>query len=107
MENIRIVFISIPQDEAKNFARGLVEERMAACVNLIPKIESFFWWEDQVQADDESLLLVKTTQLKLDKLMEYVKDNHPYDIPEAITVQVAEGLPDYINWVIEEMGKEA
>lgn len=105
MQTIRVVFITVPVDEAKKMARGIVENRLAACVNMVPKIESFFWWEDQLQQENESLLIVKTTELVLDKLVEFVKQEHPYDIPEIITMPVAEGLPDYINWVIEESGK--
>ncbi len=105
MENIRVVFISMPRDEAKKLARAMVEQRLAACVNIIPKIDSFYWWDDAVQSDEETLLIFKTTQARIDKLIAYVKEEHPYDVPEVITVPVAEGLPDYINWVIDETGK--
>ena len=105
MENIRVVFISIPHDEARKFARSIVEERLAACVNIVPRITSFFWWENEVQTDEEALLILKTTQPKIDALIDFVKHEHPYDIPEILFLPVAEGLPDYINWVIEEVGK--
>ena len=105
MQNIRVVFITVPMAEARDLARGIVDHRLAACVNVVPKVESFFWWENQVQQEQEALLVVKTTQLRLDKLIAYVRDEHPYDVPEIIAVPVAEGLPDYINWVMEEAGK--
>lgn len=105
MENVRIVFISLPREEARGMAKNIVEERLAACVNIIPKIESFFWWEDKIENDEEALLIAKTSQQKVEKLITWVKDNHPYPIPEVITVPLSEGLPDYINWVIEETGK--
>ena len=105
MENIRVVFISVPRDEVKKFARAIEAERLAACVNIVPHIDSFFWWNNEVQSDEEALMIIKTTQARVDRLIEYVRENHPYDIPEIITVPVAEGLPDYINWVIEETGK--
>jgi len=105
MENVRIVFISLPREEARGMAKTIVEERLAACVNIIPKIESYFWWEGKIENDEESLLVAKTSQQKVEKLIIWVKDNHPYPIPEVITVPLAEGLPDYINWVIEETGK--
>jgi periplasmic divalent cation tolerance protein len=106
MENIRVVFISVPQDEAKKFGREIVERRLAACVNIIPKINSIFWWEDEIQTDEEALLILKTTQLKIDPLIRFIKEEHPYDVPEIIFLPVAEGLPDYINWVMREVGKE-
>ena len=105
MENIRVVFISMSRDEAKKFGRTIVEERLAACVNIVPQIDSYFWWNGEVQSDQESLMILKTTEAKIDKLIKFVKENHPYDIPEIITLPVAEGLPDYINWIIDEMGK--
>jgi periplasmic divalent cation tolerance protein len=105
MENVRVVFVSIPRDEARAMARKLVEERLAACANIIPQIESFFWWEEKVQEDKESLIILKTSQSQVERLITYVRDNHPYDVPEVITLPLAEGLPDYIDWVIEECGK--
>ena len=105
MENIRVVFISMSRDDAKKFGRAIVEKRLAACVNIIPQIDSYFWWNDEVQSDQESLMILKTTEAKIDALIKFVKENHPYDIPEIITLPVAEGLPDYINWIIDEMGK--
>lgn len=105
MENVRIVFISVPRDEAKVLGKRIVENRLAACVNIIPRIDSFYWWQDKINTDEESLIIAKTSQLKVEALITFVKENHPYEIPEVITVPLAEGLPDYINWVIEETGK--
>ena len=106
MEHVRVAMVTIPRDEAASMAKGLVEERLAACVNIVPKMESVFWWEGKIQHDEESLLIIKTTQLKVEAMIGYVKENHPYDIPEIITLSLAEGLPDYLNWVIDEMAKE-
>jgi len=105
MENVRVVYISVPRDEASKMAREIVEERLAACVNILPKIESFYWLEDKIERDEESLLIAKTSQQKIEKLIIFVRDNHPYDIPEVIAFTLSEGLPDYINYVIDETGK--
>lgn len=107
MEHVRIAMVTIPRDEAGILAKGLVEARLAACVNIIPKMESIFWWEDKIQHDEEALLIIKTTQLKVEAMISYVRENHPYDVPEVLTLSLAEGLPDYLNWVIDEMAKEA
>jgi periplasmic divalent cation tolerance protein len=104
MENIRVVFVTLPRDEADELAKSVVEERLAACVNIVPKIESYYWWNGKVLQDKETLLIFKTSQMKIEALISYVKENHPYDIPEIITFQLSEGLPDYINWVISETG---
>ncbi|MBN1213178.1 MAG: divalent-cation tolerance protein CutA [candidate division Zixibacteria bacterium] len=106
METIRVVYISIPRDEAKNMAKGIVENRLAACVNIIPKIESFFWWDDNVQYDEEALLIVKTTDSKFSDMMEYVLENHPYELPEIIGLPLVAAFPDYVNYVKAETEKE-
>jgi len=100
--SVRIVFISIPRDEANKLARKLVEQRLAACVNLVPKIESYFWWDDAVQHDEEALLIVKTTESRFRDLMDFVQENHPYDLPEVIGFPLSEGLPEYIAWIRKE-----
>lgn len=105
MAEVRVAFISAPRDEAKELARALVEERLCACVNIVPKIDSFYWWDGKIEKDEEALLIVKTTRQKAEALIRYVKENHPYEIPEVITLPLSEGLPDYLNWVIEETGK--
>ena len=103
MQNVRVVFISVPADEAGSMARQMVDHRLCACVNIVPKIESYFWWEGEVQHDREALLIVKTTQQRLDELVQWVQDNHPYDLPEVIAVPVEDGLKDYLNWVGAEV----
>ncbi|MFQ5500020.1 MAG: divalent-cation tolerance protein CutA [Candidatus Zixiibacteriota bacterium] len=102
MEQLRVVYITIPRDEAEKMAHEIVEKRLAACVNLIPKITSFFWWDDAVQKDDESLLMVKTTQQRFDDLLIFVRKNHPYDLPEVIAMPLADAFGDYVDWVKAE-----
>lgn len=105
-DNVRICMISIPRDEARSFAKKLVEERLVACVNILPKMESFYWWEDRVLSDEEALLMAKTTAEKYPDLQRYVIDHHPYEIPELLALNVDEGLPDYLAWVKVETERE-
>lgn len=102
MDSIRVVFISIPRDQANAFAKKLVEKRLAACINIVPRIESYFWWDDAVQYDEETLLIVKTAHERFDQLMTFVKESHPYDLPEVISFDLAAGLPEYIEWIRRE-----
>jgi periplasmic divalent cation tolerance protein len=106
MGNVCVVFVSTPRDEANKLARGLVENRLAACVNIIPKIESYFWWDNKLNHDDEALLIIKTTQQRFDDLRDWVVNNHPYDLPEVISLPLSDGLSEYIEWVKKETGKE-
>lgn len=102
METVRVVYISIPSDEADQMARELVTNRLAACVNVIPSIASYFWWENEVQTDDEALLVVKTTEDRFDELLAYVRENHPYELPEVIAMPLANAFGDYVDWVKQE-----
>jgi periplasmic divalent cation tolerance protein len=102
METVRVVFISVPREEANKLARALVEKRLAACINIVPKIESFFWWDDKLEHDEEALLIIKTTQQRFDELRAWVVANHPYDLPEIISLPLSDGLSDYIEWVKKE-----
>ena len=106
MENVRVVNVTIPMEKAEEMARAIVEKRMAACVNIIPGLSSYYWWDDKVQSAAEAMLVIKTTPAKVDELAAFVKEHHPYDVPELITIPIAEGLPEYVSWIIEEMGKK-
>ncbi len=101
-EQIRIVFITTSRDAARPMAKLLVEKRLAACVNIVPKIESIYWWDEAVNEDSEALLICKTTVSKLDALMTWVNDTHSYDVPEVLAVKLDAGLPDYLAWVHKE-----
>ena len=102
MENIRVVLVSIPRDEANKLAKSLVENHLAACINVVPKIESYFWWNNKLEHDEEALLIIKTTQQRFDELRAWVVANHPYDLPEIISLPLSDGLSDYIEWVKKE-----
>ena len=102
MESVIAVFISIPRDEARPMAKGLIENRLGACVNILPQIESYFWWDDKVDFDEEALLIVKTSQEKFSELQAYVRENHPLELPEIIAVPLVDAFKDYVNWVRDE-----
>ncbi|MFZ5981779.1 MAG: divalent-cation tolerance protein CutA [Candidatus Zixiibacteriota bacterium] len=106
MEDIRVVFVSMPREEAREMSKGIVENRLAACVNIVPKIESYFQWEDKVEFDEEALLIIKTTRKKFPALKEYVRENHPYELPEIIAVPLIDALPEYAAYVRDETDKE-
>jgi periplasmic divalent cation tolerance protein len=76
-----------------------VEQQLAACVNIIPGITSVYHWNNEIQHDQEWLLLIKTTDDMSEALKEAIMKIHPYDSPELISVDVTDGLPDYLQWV--------
>ncbi len=102
MGAFRVVFITTPADKAEELARSLVESRLAGCVNIVDKVKSIYWWEGMIKDDSESLLIVKTSTKKVEELIKEVKQGHGYDIPEVISMAVAEGNPDYLDWLDKE-----
>jgi periplasmic divalent cation tolerance protein len=93
-------FVTAPNEEvAKKIARGLVESKLAACVNVIPKITSIYEWQGKIEEDTEVMMMIKTRTSRLEDLTKYVKDNHPYDVPEVISSKIDQGNPAYLKWI--------
>lgn len=96
-----MVMVTCPPDKAQAMAGALVEERVAACVNVVPGLASVYRWRGEVQRDAESLLLVKTSADRFEALKQAVLKHHPYELPEVIAVPVDRGHAPYLEWVIE------
>ncbi len=96
-----LIFVTVPTMEiGKQIARSLVENRLAACVNIIPTVNSTYTWEGQVHDDEEVLLLIKSRrELFESDLVPAVCKIHPYQVPEIIALPVLMGLPAYLNWI--------
>jgi len=101
-----VVFITTPQDKAEKLSRKLVEEKLAACVNIVKEVDSIYWWEGKIEKDSESLLIMKTELGLLGKLVKRVKELHPYDVPEIIALPIIGGNPDYLKWISDSLGQE-
>jgi periplasmic divalent cation tolerance protein len=102
--DVIVVFITAPSREvAHQIATGLLEKKLAACVNVVPAIQSIYSWQGAVCADDEVLLIVKSRAALFDeKLLPAVQDMHPYDVPEIIALPVVMGSQSYLDWVGDE-----
>ncbi len=99
-----IIYITAgSKEEADKLSRGLVEEKLAFCVNTVPGIQSTYQWEGKIHVDDEILLIIKTRQDRYEALEQWVKQNHSYDVPEIISLPIQKGLPEYVqaidDWV--------
>lgn len=88
------------EDEAKKIGKTLVEERLAACVNIHP-IKSIYRWGGKIQEEAEIAMLVKTKAGLVDEVIERVKELHSYEVPCIVSVQIAKGSPDYLEWIEE------
>ncbi len=97
-----ILITSASYKEAETLGKTLIEERLAACVNIVPGVKSFFWWEGKVSEENEVLLLVKTVPERLSELVERVRSIHSYSVPEIISLPVTGGFEGYIKWVCDE-----
>ena len=86
---------------ARRVGRELVEQRCAACANILPAVESIYWWEKKVESANETLVLFKTTADRYAALETTLRQLHPYEVPEIIAVKVEQGSPDYLRWVSE------
>ncbi len=84
---------------ARRISRQLVEEKCAACANLLGGVESIYWWEGKVQNGNETLVFFKTTASRYEALETTLRQLHPYEVPEIIAFRVAQGLPEYLRWV--------
>ena len=89
---------------AARIAEALVDERLAACVNVLPQATSFYRWEGRDEQATEFPVLIKTTSERYAALEQAIRKNHPYDLPEIISWPVASGLPAYLDWVEREVG---
>lgn len=105
MTDALVVLVTAPSAErAAEIARALVEERLAACGNVVPGLRSIYRWEGKVQDDAEALLLLKTTRARFDALRDRVLALHPYEVPEVIALPVEAGSERYLAWIRGETG---
>lgn len=102
----RVVLVTAPEEAAQRLAQSLVEERLAACVNVVPGIVSYYRWEGKMHKDDEKLLIAKTRAALIPRLCSFVKKNHPYSNPEVLALPVREGSQEYLSWVAESTSRK-
>ncbi len=97
-----LVMTTLPADAAAvEFARTLVEERLAACVNLLAPMESVYRWAGQVETEPERQVVLKTSRARVNTLWERVRELHPYDVPEFIVLPIVDGNDAYLRWIAE------
>ncbi len=90
---------------AKKIAQDLITEKLAACVNIIPGVQSFFAWVGKVDKENEHMLVIKTTLASYDAVEQRIKKLHPYELPEIIAVPIQTGSAEYLNWISTNTGK--
>ena len=106
MSEFLVVYITASGENARDLASALVREKLAACVNRIPGVESTYTWEGRVERDTEDLLIVKTRTDLFDRLKQRVQELHGYDVPEIVGVPIAEGSESYLEWMTASLSGE-
>ena len=92
------------KEEANKLSRGLVEEKLAYCVNTVPSIQSTYFWEGKLCVDEELLLVIKTQERKFTAVESWVRKNHSYEIPELIALPIVKGSADYLKCIDDWVG---
>jgi len=92
------VTVSKPQ-EAKKIASSLINKKLAACVNIVDRVESLFWWKGKVDSGKEVLMIIKSKKIKLAAIIKEVRSLHSYEVPEIIALPIIAGDKDYLRWI--------
>jgi periplasmic divalent cation tolerance protein len=102
MTDARIVLTTAgSSQEAEKIARALVESRLAACVNVVPQIQSVYRWKGKIEQETEWLLIIKTRLRAVESVSQTIKELHSYELPECIILEVSDGSAAYLNWIEE------
>jgi periplasmic divalent cation tolerance protein len=97
-----VVLTTTPNtEEAENLARKIIEVKLAACVQVLPQMKSFYFWKGFVQNDSENLLLIKTLDEKFDQLKLFIQENHSYDVPEIVALKAKDVSESYLKWMTD------
>ena len=105
MTDYIVVYVTAPEDEAVDLARTLVEERLVACVNLVPGLRSIYWWQGKVEDEPEVLCIMKTRSNLFESLRDRVRELHSYEVEEIIALPILAGNLPYLNWIKENTKK--
>lgn len=103
MHDVRVVLMTAPDTEtAERLGRALVEEHLAACATVVPDVSSTYWWGGRVERAGEALVILKTTEGRVNDLRDRALGLHPYEVPELLVLQVVDGNDAYLDWVRRE-----
>eukprot|EP00744_Colponema_vietnamica_P025879 GILI01038205.1.p1 GENE.GILI01038205.1~~GILI01038205.1.p1 ORF type:complete len:140 (-),score=17.28 GILI01038205.1:67-486(-) len=95
-----IAYVTAPSTEvAKSLSTKLLENKLVACVNLIPGVKSMYWWQDKIDESDEVIMMMKTRSGLVEELTTFVRQNHPYEVAEVIVTPITHGNPPYLDWI--------
>lgn len=106
MSECVIVLCSVPdKNTGKIIARSLLEQKLCACVNITPEVDSMYRWQDKIEEALESMLFIKTTEECYKQVEQNIKSLHPYDNPEVIMLDIQDGISNYLSWIVDSVDK--
>jgi periplasmic divalent cation tolerance protein len=101
MTDYIVVYVTAPENEAAELAKNLVEERLVACVNIVPGLRSIYWWQGKVEDEPEVLCIMKTRGNLFESLRDRVRELHSYEVEEIIALPIMAGNQPYLDWIKE------
>jgi periplasmic divalent cation tolerance protein len=102
-DKLLILTTAESDSEARKIATALVERRLAACVNIIPKVQSVYRWKDKVESAEEFLLLIKTVKVQQKQVQSAIRELHSYELPECIAIAVDSASSEYLQWITDSV----
>jgi len=106
MTEARIILTTAgSHDEARKIAHALVDRKLAACVNIVPQVESVYRWQGKVENTAEWLLVIKTQAAAFERVRDAVRELHSYELPECLLLEISDGSPEYLAWIRENVGQ--
>jgi periplasmic divalent cation tolerance protein len=107
MDEPILILTNLPDEQcAHSLARTLVESKLAACINILPSVQSIYRWQGVIEEAIEVTLVIKTTRTRYAEIEHAIEENHPYEVPEIIGLPVIEGLPKYLAWIAQETKRD-
>ncbi|XP_051835497.1 protein CutA homolog [Antechinus flavipes] len=102
-----VAFVNCPNEQiARDIARTILDKKLAACVNILPRASSLYFWKGEIEEATEILLLVKTKTSKIHELSNYIRSVHPFEIPELFSLPIDQGNPVYLKWIEEGVAED-
>lgn len=100
-----IVTVTSPNNNhARLLSKKILKNKLCACVQLVPKVESHYWWKGKLSESTETWMIIKTHATKIKKLESMIRKNHPYDVPEILEIKISNGNSDYLKWIQQSLG---
>ncbi len=103
MKPIFVYITCKDREEAQTIGKAVVQQRLAACANILDGMESIYWWEGKLESSKETILILKSVESKTEALINLVKEVHSYSVPCIVTLPIENGNPDYLKWIREEV----